>query len=319
MSGALAGRTVLVTGAAGFVGRHLVRALCAARARVFGLGLDPGPAGLDVERWETADLRSPAAMARAVAALRPDAVVHLAGQSSAARSFEDPVETFEVNVLGTWNLLEAVRGAAPGARTLVVASGEVYGPQAEGERATEETPFRPVSPYALSKATADALAEAHARAHALNVIRVRAFAHVGPGQDERFFVPSLARQIVAAASEPGEAVLQLGNLDVVRDVTDVRDVAHAYVRLLIDGRPGRAYNVCRGEGVALAEIVRRLAALAAVTPRIVRDPARMRPADVPRLVGDPGRIAADVGWRAEIPLDTTLHDVLEDARERVRG
>jgi GDP-4-dehydro-6-deoxy-D-mannose reductase len=311
-------RTVLVTGAGGFVGPHLARALQARGDRVIGLGIDPPRDGLGLDGWHTADLRNAEAMRAAVASVAPEAIVHLAGQSSAARSFEAPVETFEINVLGTWSLLEAVRHAAPSARVIVVASGEVYGPQAAGERAREDAPFAPLSPYALSKATADALAEAYARANGLDVIRARAFGHTGPGQEPRFVVPAFAQQIAAIEAGHSEPVLKVGNLDVERDLCDVRDVAEAYARLLERGRPGVAYNICRGEGARLVDVVNLLVAKARVEVRIEVDPARMRPADVPRLVGDPGRIEAETGWRATRPLQRTLEDVLAEWRLRAK-
>ncbi|HEY6867005.1 MAG TPA: GDP-mannose 4,6-dehydratase [Candidatus Eisenbacteria bacterium] len=308
--------TVLVTGASGFVGPHLARALRERGARVIGLAAEPQGAGLPVDGWHAADLLDPGALARAVAESAPDAVVHLAGQSSAARSFEQPVETFRLNVTGTWNLLEAVRSHAPRARVLVVGSGEVYGPQPEGSRAGEETPFRPVSPYALSKAAADALAELHARTHALDVVRTRSFGHTGPGQDPRFVVPSFARQIAAIERGGADPVLRVGNLEVVRDLADVRDVVRGYALLLERGRAGEAYNVCRGAGTRLADLARDLAARARRPVRIEVDPARMRPADVPWLVGDPAKLERDTGWRAEIPLERTLDDVMADWRAR---
>ena len=315
------GRTVLVTGVSGFVGPHLARALVASGARVVGLGVEPEPpVGIPLAGWHVADLREPAAVARAVARVRPDAVVHLAGQSSAARSFEDPAATFEANVAGTCNLLEAVRGGAPAARVLVVGSSEVYGPQPEGSRVGEETPFAPVSPYAASKAEADRLAEASARGEqGLDVLRVRAFSHTGPGQSAAFVVPGFAQQIAAIEAGRAEPVLRVGNLEVMRDLSDARDVVRAYVALLEHGTRGAAYNVCRGEGVKLTEVVRRLVGLARVAIRVEVDPARLRPADIPWLVGDPSRIARDTGWRAEIPLERTLADVLEEWRGRVES
>ncbi len=311
-------RTVLVTGVSGFVGPHLARALVASGARVLGLGVEPAPpAGVPLEGWHAADLREPAAVARAVALAKPDAVVHLAGQSSAARSFEDPAGTFETNVTGTRNLLEAARAGAPQARLLVVGSSEVYGPQPEGSRAGEETPFAPVSPYAASKAEADRLAEVSAQGEqGLDVVRVRAFSHTGPGQSPTFVVPAFAQQIAAIEAGRADAVLRVGNLEVMRDFSDVRDVVRAYLALLERGVRGVAYNVCRGEGVKLTEVVRRLVALARVAIRVEVDPARLRPADIPWLVGDPARIARDTGWRAEIPLERTLADVLEEWRRR---
>jgi len=283
-----------------------------------GLGIEPEPpAGVPLESWHFADLRDSSAVARAVALAQPDAVVHLAGQSSAARSFEDPAATFEANVTGTRNLLEAVRGGAPTARVLVVGSSETYGPQPDGSRAGEETAFAPVSPYAASKARADRIAEASAQGEqGLDIVRVRAFSHTGPGQSAVFVVPSFAQQIAAIEAGRAEPVLRVGNLEVMRDISDARDVVRAYVALLEQGTRGAAYNVCRGEGVKLTEVVRRLVALSRVAIRIEVDPARLRPADIPWLVGDPSRIARDTGWRCEIPLERTLGDVLEEWRGR---
>ncbi len=312
---ALQGRTVLVTGASGFVGPHLARALAAGGARVVGLAATPAPAGLALDGWQVADVLDAAALAAAVAAARPDAVVHLAGQSSAARSFEQPVETFRLNVTGTWNLLEAVRAGAQAARVLVVGSGEVYGPLEAGTRAAEDAPFHPVSPYALSKAAADALAELHGRAHGLDVVRTRSFGHTGPGQEPRFVVPAFARQI-AAIERGATPVLKVGNLEVSRDLTDVRDIARAYVLLLERGRAGEAYNVCRGVTVRLTEVVRLLAERSRVPLRVETDPALVRAADVAWLSGDPGKLERDTGWRAEIAFERTLDDVLEEWRGR---
>ena len=315
--------SVLVTGASGFVGPHVVRALVAGGARVQGLGPEAvppaGAADAPLERWHPADLRDPAALAAAVARAAPDAIVHLAGQSSAARSFEAPEESFAINALGTWNLLEAVRAAAPRARVLIVGTSEVYGPQPEGSRVAEDTAFRPVSPYALSKAAADALAEVHARQNGLDVIRTRSFGHTGPGQTTRFVTPAFAEQVAEIEAGRREPVLRVGNLEVTRDLIDVRDVARAYLALLERGRSGAAYNVCRGAGVKLTDVARMLIERARVAIRIEVDPARMRPADVPWLVGDPAAIERDTGWRAGIPFARTLDDVLEEWRGRVRG
>lgn len=307
---------VLITGVSGFVGRHLATALAGRGDESHGFGLGEPPTEPRLAGWQAGDVLDSDAVKVAVATSRPDAVIHLAGQSSAAVSFEQPVETYRTNANGTWTLLEAVRQHAPRARVLVVGSGEVYGPQPEGSRVAEGAPFRPVSPYALSKAAADALSDAFARRHGLAVIRTRSFGHTGPGQSPVFAVPSFARQIAEIEAGRGEPVLRVGNLEVTRDLTDVRDVVAGYLALLERGRPGAAYNVCRGEGVRLSEVVRRMVARARRPIRVEVDPARVRPADLPYLVGDPSAIAHDAGWRVSTPLDVTLDATLEDWRAR---
>jgi GDP-4-dehydro-6-deoxy-D-mannose reductase len=315
----MAGRTVLVTGVSGFVGPHLARALAATGVPVVGLGVESEPPrDLPLAGWHVADLGEAPAVAEAVAKVRPAAIVHLAGQSSAGRSFADPAGTFRANAAGTANLLAAVAAGAPAARVLVIGSGEAYGPQPAGTRVGEDAPFAPVSPYAASKAEADALAAAAAE-RGLDVVRVRAFSHTGPGQSPVFVVPGWAQQLAAIEAGRAEPVLRVGNLEVTRDLTDVRDVVAAYLALLERGRRGTAYNVCRGEGVTLADVVRRMTVLSRVPVRVEADPARLRPTDVPWLVGDPTRIARDTGWRAARPLERTLADVLEEWRERGRG
>jgi GDP-4-dehydro-6-deoxy-D-mannose reductase len=314
----LDGSVALVTGVSGFVGPHLVRALRGCGVRVHGLGSEPPWEALELESWHPADITRLDSLEAAFRTVTPHLVIHLAGQSSAARSFEEPVETFRANALGTWNVLEAVRRTARGARVLIVGSGEVYGPQPEGSRVREQAPLRPVSPYALSKAAADRFAEAAAVA-GLDVVRTRSFAHAGPGQAPLFAIPSWAQQIAAIESGGVEPSIRVGNLEVTRDLTDVRDVAQGYIALLEHGSCGAAYNVCRGAGVRLSALIQQLTQRARVPVRVEVDPERVRPADVPYLVGDPTAIERDTGWRATMPLERTLDEVLDEWRQRRRA
>ncbi len=288
-----------VTGGHGFVGPWLARHLA--------------ESGDDVTLADPAvDVTDGPAVRKAIEEVDPEVVYHLAAQSSVQDSWESPVATFNVNALGTVNVLSAVRAAAPTARVLLVSSVEVYGVVKESELPlAESAPLRPATPYAASKAAAEM---AGLQAHfgwGLDVMRVRPFTHTGPGQTDRFFVPNMARQIIEAATS-GATELRTGNLTVRRDLLDVRDVVRAY-RLVADrGTSGEVYNVCSGRSVPLDQVVRRLLELErrGAALAVTADPARMRPVDLPDLRGDPHHLEADTGWQPEYTLDQTLVDVL---------
>jgi GDP-4-dehydro-6-deoxy-D-mannose reductase len=305
---------VLISGAAGFVGTHLTRLLVARGISVDGFGSEPQPAHPWPGRWHSVDVLNSQDLRAIVAESRPEAIVHLAGQASAGKSFGAPEETFRVNVLGTMNMIEAARAEAPRARVLVIGSGEAYGPQPTGSRVAEAAPFQPVSPYAFSKAVSDGIAAALASAHDLDIVRTRSFSHAGPGQSLRSALPSFSTQIAAIERGEGEAVVRVGNLDVTRDILDVRDVAECYASLLNSGEKARAYNVCSGSGLPLRQVVDMMIGLARVPVRVEVDPERVRPADVPYLVGDPARVMADTGWAPSRTMETTLQDLLDHCR-----
>ena len=221
-----------------------------------------------------------------------------------------------MNAEGTLHLLEAVRSAG-GARVVTVTSAAVYGVvRPEDLPLDEAAPLRPVSPYAASKAAADLLALQAYLGHGMDVVRVRSFNHLGPGQDARFVCSALAARIAAAEVGRG-AEVRVGNLAARRDFTDVRDVVRAYRCLAIDGRSGAAYNVCTGTSVAVSEVAERLVGLANRPLRLVDDPALHRPVDVPDLRGDPTVLRTDTGWEPEVALDDTLADLLADWRRRL--
>lgn len=307
----------LVTGAAGFVGRHLAAALAAEGAEVLGLDA-AAPAGSGAADGGTADvppvlrcdLRDAPALLRETERFGPQVVFHLAGQSSAARSFEDPRGTFEANVMGTLGLLEAVRRGSPRARVVVVGSGEEYGLRSPDEMPLgEDSPVEPANPYAASKAAQNLLARQYHRAWGVDVVVTRSFSHTGPGQRDTFVLPSFARQCAEISAGRREAVIRTGNLEVTRDYLDVRDVVRAYIALARAGTSGAVYNVCSGEGLNLAEALRTLTALAGGGIQVETDPALLRPVDAPVLVGDNRRLRGDCNWQPLIAPGRMLEDL----------
>lgn len=314
---------VLITGAGGFVGSHLVDFLRRRepRARIHGV-LKPGSTPL-LGSWEDvsaieADLEDAAAAEAAVAAARPDRIVHLAAQSSVQQSWRDPAGTWRANVMGLLNLLEAVRRLSLSPRILVVGSSDEYGrvdPEALPIR--EDAPLRPHSPYAASKAAQGYLALQYALGHHLGIVRTRTFPHTGPGRGAAFAESSFARQVAEIAAGRARPVVRVGNLEVVRDFTDVRDVVRAYWALLDKAEAGSVFNVCSGKGVRLRELLETLCALGGVEVEVVVDADRLRPTDVSALIGDSTRLRRVTGWEPEIPIERTLGDLLADWRERV--
>ncbi len=293
-----------ITGARGFVGRHLTAHL-----------RDEGDevAGLDLAGDEPVDITDLAALSARVNDTQPEVLYHLAARAHVGESWRDDDAVRHVNVGGTANVLAAC--AAAGVRRIVfVGSAEEYGRVDDPSVPVRETaPLRPLSPYAQSKVEAEALALTAHRNGLLEVICVRAFNHTGPGQTPRFLVPGLAARIVRAERSRDHDIA-IGNLDPVRDYTDVRDVVRAYRLLAQDGEAGRVYNVCSGRGVSVAAIARGLLARADRKLQLCVDPDLVRPADVPVLIGDATLLTDTTGWSPQISLDQTLADVLEDAR-----
>jgi GDP-4-dehydro-6-deoxy-D-mannose reductase len=316
--------TVLVTGIAGFVGSHFAEYALRHGAVVVGSRL-PGGGTEAIVHIQThlqlleVDLREPVAVRRLVDQTRPDWIVHLAAQSFVGSSWEAPAETLANNVLSQLNLLEAVRETGAHPRFLVVGSSDEYGDVQESELPIDEdVPFRPLSPYAVSKVAQDLMGYQYWRSYGLPIIRSRAFNHEGPRRGEAFVTSSFARQIVEIERQLREPVIRVGNLEARRDFTDVRDIVRGYWRLLEDGRPGEVYNLCSGRAWSIQAILEFLLQEAQAGPIEVReDPALIRPVDVPVLVGDAGKILRAVGWRAEIPFEQTLRDMLEYWRAHV--
>lgn len=304
---------VLVTGAGGFVGRHLCEHLAAQDDQVIPLGW---PASSAQDGAKAVDVTDAQAVRDAVEAARPDAVVHLAGVSSVAASHRDPPRTFAANALGAVHVLAAVQQVAPLARVLLVGSSEMYGALEPGSRATEDSPLRPVSPYASSKVAAEVAGFQFHRGRSVAVISARPFNHVGRGQRIDFVVPSFADQIASIRRGRTSPVLRVGNLEAVRDFSHVGDVVEAYRFLLHRGEPGQAYNVCSGEGRSIRSVLERMIELAGVEVSVEVDPSRLRPNELPYLVGDPGKLKR-LGWRPSRSLDDALRDALTNGENTV--
>jgi len=295
---------VLVTGATGFVGRHLLPALREAGHEPIALG---GPQ--DAPPAVALDLQDAEAVRAAVAAAAPDGIVHLAGQAFVPQSVADPLGTLAVNATGTAHLLEAARACDKPVRVLVVSSAEVYGIQRPERMPLDETAqVRPGNAYAASKMAAETYALAWHRSYGLDTLVARPFNHIGPGQDVRFVVASFARQLaeIAAGAPP---LMRVGNLEAQRDFLDVRDVVAAYVLLLANGRPGEVYNISSGRAVAIREVLRQLITIARVPVEIRDDPERMRASDLPILSGDATKLRVETGWEPQYSLAASLRDI----------
>jgi GDP-4-dehydro-6-deoxy-D-mannose reductase len=313
----------LITGVTGFVGPYLAAELAGEPgAELFGMALD----GRDVEAAGTlpasletleGDITDDGSIRVVLEAARPEVVYHLAGASSGAAAWHRPAECLEVNALGTLRLLEGIRRLGLDATTVVASSGEVYGTaDDEAHPLTEDAPLRPLSPYAASKAAQDLVAAQYPRAYGMRVIRLRLFNHTGPRHPEQFVASSFARQIARIERGLQAPVIEVGNLDARRDFVDVRDVARAYRLAARREVSGDVFNVCSGHALSVRHILDLLVALAHCEVAVHPDPERMRPADIPLLLGDPRLFREATGWAPEIPIERTLADLLDWWRQQ---
>jgi GDP-4-dehydro-6-deoxy-D-mannose reductase len=308
--------TILVTGASGFAGSHLIEQLSKTKEHtIFGTVFRDAATDDGSYTPISVDLTNESAVQSLIQKVKPDQIYHLASFSFVGESFQRGAELLQNNLLLQSYLLDAVQKYAPKAKLLVVGSAEEYGLSEEGEiPIREDHPFRPVNPYAVSKLAQDMLAYSYSISHQLQIVRVRPFNHIGERQTTAFAIPAFAHQIVEIERGKKEK-LEVGNLEGIRDFTDVKDMVSAYILLMEKGVVGDVYNVGSGVGVSMKDVVRMLSEMATVPVETQTDASRLRPLDIPIIVADSKKIQA-LGWKTTIPLKETLKRVLEYWRQQ---
>lgn len=317
-------KRVLITGITGFAGSHLAdHLLQRGNYEIHGLyrwrsRMENITHITDKVELIEGDVRDAISMRHLVEEIKPDWVFHLAAQSYVPMSWKAPVETLSTNIEGEANLLEACRKAECDPVIHIAGSSEEYGLVYPDEVPIKESnPLRPLSPYGVSKVAQDLLAFQYFQSYGLKVVRTRAFNHTGPRRGDVFVTSNFARQIVAIEKGKDNPVIKVGNLEAVRDFTDVRDVARAYTLAVEKGKPGEVYNIASGTGIKISELLAKLVEMAHVSIEIRQDSERMRPSDVEFLVGDSTKFRNQTGWKPGIAFDKTLSDILDYWRERV--
>ncbi len=289
---------LIVTGDAGFVGRHFC-------SRYGGIAL--------ADQLGRVDLCDAPRVHAAVAATMPAAVLHLAARSSVAESFKNPLVSYQVNFLGTLNLLEALKAIGFNGVFVYVSSAEVYGRVDDVDLPIREGhSLNPRSPYAVSKVAAEALCYQWSQTESFRIVMARPFNQIGAGQERQFAIPNFAHQIIEMRTGIRPPVLIAGNLDITRDFIDVIDAISAYKALLEIGGNGEIYNICSGQERSLRSLVERMLNIAGVRAEFEVDPSRLRPMEQMHMVGDPGKIYRQTGWKPELDLAATLTGILSE-------
>jgi len=318
-------KRALITGITGFAGSHLADYLLAEQPDVEVYGTHRWRSQMDnIRQLEgkvqlvEADLRDLTSVSRALEISRPDYVFHLAAQSFVPTSWNAPGDTLATNVIGQTNIFEALRALKLDPAIQIACSSEEYGLVLPDEVPIKETnPLRPLSPYAVSKVAQDYLAYQYFQSYGIRSVRTRGFNHTGPRRGEVFVTSNFARQVARIEAGKQEPVLRVGNLDAVRDFTDVRDMVRGYWLAATRAKPGEVYNLASGKGITVRAMLDMLLASARIAVRVETDPARLRPSDVEVLIGDYSKFHADTGWEPRIPFERTLGDLLDYWRERV--
>lgn len=312
----------LITGITGFAGGHLAQILLDRGDRVFGVDRRAGQAPEHLKRHVelfTADLQDSTLVTDLLHNVRPEAIYHLAGQAFVPTSWADPWRTMENNIRPQLNLLQTMVEQKSKARLLIVASNQVYGHVKEDQLPVkEDTPFRPDNPYGVSKAAQDILALQYYLSHGIDVLRIRAFNHIGPRQSPFFVASSFSKQIAEIEAGLAEPTIHVGNLEARRDFTDVIDVMRAYALLVQYGDPGEAYNVGTGRAYSIQYLLDVLLSYSDVEIKVKQDPSRMRPSDVSIIYADNSKLRSKTGWQPTYTFEESLQRVLDYWRQEVK-
>lgn len=307
----------LITGIKGFAGSYLAELLLSKGYEVSGLDYNFKDAGnighiKNLLRLYECDIRDKVRLNKIILQSKPDEIYHLAAIAHIPTSYRDPKLTFEINLYGSLNLFEAIKAASWSIKILYVGSASEYGDVNESEIPVDENiPLRPVDPYSISKASADMLAYQYFKSFGMHIIRMRPFNHIGPRQSPDYVVSNFAKQIAEIEKSLKEPVITVGNLEAKRDFTDVRDIVRAYWLAVQGGEPGEVYNICSGKAVSIKEALDKLLALSKKNIKVKQDPKKLRPSDVPLLLGDSTKFREKTGWKLDIPFEKTLQDTLD--------
>jgi GDP-4-dehydro-6-deoxy-D-mannose reductase len=315
---------ILITGITGFAGSHLAEYLLTLKdCQVFGTyrwrsrteNIDPIKNALALFEC---DLRDASSVRRIIRDVKPEMIFHLAAQSYVPMSWHAPAETLSTNIIGQVNLFEAVRDIGINSLIQIAGSSEEYGLVLPDEVPIKETnPLRPLSPYGVSKVAQDLLGFQYFQSYKMKIVRTRAFNHTGPRRGDVFVTSNFARQLVEIEKKKRKPEIYVGNLEAIRDFSDVRDVVQGYFLALTKGTPGEVYNICRGRGYKIREVLDLLVKISKVDLKIIKEPSRMRPSDVELLVGDPVKFQKETDWQCTIPFEKTLEDLLTYWRAKV--
>jgi len=310
-------KKVLITGSEGFAGQHLISELVNSGYEVYGTIFASDNNQNKIKTF-VCNIESPTEILSIITSLKPDAIFHLAGQPKPGLSFNIPQKTFQVNTIGTINLLEAVR-SVPNyyPRIILIGTSEEHGiVSPECLPITENTPLNPINPYAISKTANWFLAKEYVKSFNFDIVYVTPFTHTGPGQGLGFLSPDVASQIVEIENGQKQPILETGDLSSRRDISDVRDVVRAYRFLMEKGQKGERYIISTGKSIPVSKIVKKLIKMSKVKIKLKIDNTRTRPTDIPDLIGSHEKLTKLTGWKPEITLDKTLEDLLDWYRNK---